>query len=63
MVRVEASLAESELPICKQMGKICLKNFDDVINSRAVFILLSLVESERTKDLVLKEVKAHKPTI
>lgn len=32
-----------------------MKNFEDVIRSRAVFILLELIENNETKDLVHKE--------
>jgi len=47
----------------EQMAKILLKNFDDVISTRAVFILIEMLENECTKPLVFKQVNAKKETI
>lgn len=45
------------------MSKILLKNFDDMITTRGVFILIELMENEATKPFVMKQVKAKKEKI
>lgn len=55
--------ADFELKYSQQMAKILLKNFDDAITTRAVFILICLIENEATKPLVTKQLKAKKSAI
>ena len=43
-----------KLKFCSTMAKIMLKNFEQAIQGRAVFILLELIENEETKDMVEK---------
>ena len=57
------SKAEFELKYSQQMAKILLKNFDDAITTRAVFILICLIENEATKPLVAKQLKLKKSAI
>lgn len=62
MVKFESSSTDEEAHSQKfaaVMAKICLKHFDEVISSRAVFILLELLENEKTKKLVFKHLKAQ----
>ena len=40
-----------------------MKNFDDVIKSRAVFILLELIEHEETKPIVIKALQKKRKDI
>lgn len=40
-----------------------MKNFEDVIRSRAVFILLELIEHDETKEIVLSQVQKKKSEI
>ncbi|CDW78334.1 pumilio domain-containing protein kiaa0020 homolog [Stylonychia lemnae] len=51
------------LTFSNTIGSVLLKNFDDVIRSRAVFILLELIEHEETKAIVLSQVQKNKKTI
>jgi hypothetical protein len=56
LVTAECDVAKEnpafELKYSQQMSKILLKNFDDAITTRAVFILICLIENEATKPLV-----------
>ena len=45
------------------MAKILLKHFDAAIAGRGVFILIELIETEATKHLVSKQLKAQKKEI
>ena len=54
---------EFKLAYSTQMAKILLKNFEDAITTRAVFILIELLENEVTKSLVVKQLKAQKSEI
>ena len=40
-----------------------MKNFEDAIGTRAVFILIELLENDATKSLVQKQLKAQKTAI
>ena len=40
-----------------------MKNFDDVVRSRAVFILLELIEHDETKKIVLSQVQKKRKDI
>jgi len=53
----------SDLYFAKSVASILLKDVQSSISSRAVFVLLSLYEDDKTKDLVKGEIKAHKAAI
>ena len=64
MIKAEvAGSNDSELYLSQSVASIMLKNFEQNISTRAVFILLELMENEKTKDLVFKQVKALKPSV
>jgi len=48
------------LTFSKVIASVLMKNFDDVIRSRAVFILLELIEHEETKSIVHSQVLKNK---
>ena len=45
------------------MAKILVKNLEDVLQTRGVFILIEFLDHENTKSLVSKQLKAHKKLI
>ena len=58
MINAEVAVNE-EVKLSSQIAKICLRHFDEVIKGRGVFVLIELLEHEKTKDLVFKHLKAH----
>lgn len=62
MVNAEVQ-SSAELKLSSQVAKICLRHFNEVIKGRGVFVLIELLEHERTKELVYKQLKAHKADI
>lgn len=61
---VSAETAQSSEPkLSSQIAKICLRHFAEVVKGRGVFVLVELLEHEQTKELVYKQLKAHKADI
>lgn len=54
---------DAKLPYSTQIAKILMKNFEDAISTRAVFILIALIENPATKSLVFKQLKDQKAEI
>lgn len=64
MIKAEiAGAKDAELHLCQSVASILLKNFEQNISTRAVFILIELIENEATKDLLFKQVKAQKQIV
>ena len=59
-VRQSADGDKKKLKFSQSVAKILLKNLEESIKGRGVFILMELVENEETKDLVMKQLKAEK---
>ena len=62
MINAECTHA-SEIKLSSQIAKICLRHFAEVIKGRGVFVFVELLEHEQTKELVFKQLKAHKTDI
>ena len=57
MIKAESASTEESAQVgsfAKAMAKICLKNLNEVLATRGVFILLELLENAKTKKLVHK---------
>ena len=51
------------LSFSTSIANILMKDVETAVNTRAVFILIELIENEETSGLVLKQCKASKPII
>lgn len=51
------------LSFSTSISNILMKDFEATIKSRAIFILIELIENEETNGLVIKQCKASKPVI
>jgi hypothetical protein len=51
------------LEFCTKLGKILLTNVEGFLNTKAIFILIKLLENKKTKSLVDKELLKHKNLI
>lgn len=63
LVKVEGDQQNSTLEFSKQLSSILIKNIDEVLRSRATFILLQYVEHENLKPLVIAQLKSKKKDI
>lgn len=54
---------ENLLAFSTSVANILMKDFEATVKSRAVFILIELIENPETNGLVLKQCKANKPVI
>lgn len=63
LAKQEVSQEDSKLPFCKILSSVLLKNLDDVLKSRAVFVLLELIENAQSQTLVHAQLKAKKKEI
>lgn len=65
LVKQEVSQENTKetLPFSTIISSVLLKNLDDVLNSRAVFILLELIEHAESQSLVLSQLKTKKKDI
>ena len=63
LVKQDATQDQSPLDFCTQMAQILLKNLDDALNSRAVWILNELLEHENSMKLVIADLKKNMPKI
>lgn len=66
MVKAEnAGHSEAERPLdfSKKVASILMKDFEHTLSTRAVFILIELIENKATNGLVMKQVLAYKPEI
>lgn len=52
LVKEEREQGHKELKFSRAISNVIMKNFEEVIKSRAVFIVLELIENEQTKDLI-----------
>lgn len=59
LVKLDATTKDSDLSFSKQMASVLNKNIDNALNSRAVWILLELLEHENTAKYVSKELASH----
>jgi len=62
MVKAETANSK-DLTFSKAAASILLKDFDKTIKSRAIFVLIELIENEKTTKLVLEEVKENKAQV
>jgi len=53
----------SELQFCTSVANILLKDFEATISTRAIFILIELIENKATESLVIKQTKNHKSLV
>jgi len=53
LVKQELEQEQSELPFCQQIAGVLVKNLDEVLRTRAVFIMLELVEHKETAEFIL----------
>jgi hypothetical protein len=65
LVRQETEQEETkhELRFSKKMAAVILKNMDEVLSSRAVYVLAELASHPETKPLVAKQLKENKKAI
>lgn len=59
----EQEHTKETLPFSKAFSSIIVKNLDDVLRSRAVFILLEYIEHPLTAKIILPEIKHKKKEI
>lgn len=62
MVKQEVAGGEST-HFCKNLSALILKDFENHISTRAVFIVLALLENEKTAPFLAKQVKAQVNTV
>jgi hypothetical protein len=61
VVKFEAELKDSNLDFTKKLVALMLRHANECIDSRAVWIFVTMLENERTKDLVAPTLKkSHK---
>ena len=65
MVKAEAhgQKGEDSLHFSKTIAGVLMKDFEKMAQTRAVFIIVELIENESTKALVWKNVKAQQSSI
>lgn len=62
MVKAEVQGGQN-LHFCKSISNLIFKDFDKVLATRGVFVILELYENEKTKDLVQKQLQENKMSI
>lgn len=55
LVKLDSTISKSDLAFSKQMASVLIKNIESVIKSRAVWILVQLLESEKTSKFVMDD--------
>ena len=65
MVIEEAKSEETKesLNFSTHLSNVILKNLEEVLKSRAVFIVLAYIEHPETSELILSQIKAKKKEI
>lgn len=65
MVRAEVvgRKGDAKLNFCTSVSSILVKDLEATVSTRAVFILIELIEKEVTKQMVWKQVMAKKAQI
>lgn len=63
MVKFDTSLPNSDLAFSKKLAALMLKHAQECVDSRAVWVFVGLLESDRTRALVFDELKKHKKFI
>jgi pumilio family protein 6 len=63
LVKLEQGVDGGSLDFSKQMASVLLKNLESCLDSRAVWILVALLEHERTKSLLSSDLQAEKHLI
>ena len=58
MVKAEVSGSSEGLHFSKTLASVLLKDFESHVKTRAVFIIIELLEHEKTKPFLLKQAKA-----
>jgi hypothetical protein len=62
MIRAETQ-TENKLSFCSSIANVFMKSFEQNINSRAIFILIALIENEKTQSLVLDKTREQQAVI
>ena len=63
LAKFDGSLEGSSLDFSQQLVNVLTKNMSEALESRAVWILVPLVENERTLELVKEDLIKNKKTI
>jgi hypothetical protein len=63
MIKAEVAGDSSSLDFCKTLSTVMMKDFESHLSSRAVFIIIELLEQESTKQLIFKQAKAMLPAV
>jgi hypothetical protein len=58
MVKAEAAGVSTSFDFSKTIANVLLKDFEGHIKTRAVFIIIELLEHETTKQFIFKQAKA-----
>lgn len=58
LVKLDSTVKDTDLSFSQQMASVLIKNLDQALKSRAVWILVELMEHENTQKFVKKELKA-----
>ena len=59
----EQEITKDTLGFCTSIGGLLVKNLEEVLKSRAVFVLLQLIELKNTNEIVIDKVKSKKKDI
>ena len=54
---------EHNLSFSQNVASILMRDFDATLSTRAVFILIELIENEETSPFVMKQLKEHKADV
>lgn len=57
LVKFDAELKDSSLDFSKTLASVMIKNLEDCLKTRASWVFVGFLESEKTKKLVLPELK------
>ena len=57
LVKFDAELKDSALDFSKTLASVMIKNLEECLKTRASWVFVGFLESEKTKKLVLPELK------
>ncbi len=60
---ITKNMSDVKMNFCKNISDILLKNIDGFMDTKAIFIIIRLLETEQTNKLLAKEVKKYKTKI
>lgn len=64
MIKAEvAGGNDPQLKFCSSAANVFMKNFEENVSSRAIFVLIELLENPKTKALVYDKVLDQKPLV